>query len=162
MLTCSQAKGYPDISTRAFIRSIVTPSVENGFRNIPVYALMDFDPDGIGILSTYKYGSITLAHENQTLNVPNIHWLGVRSSDISSDEHTHSSQGLLRLTPRDRRKATKMLEWDVFSEDGREPQWRRQVQTMLMLNVKAEIQILDARREGLVGWLKESFSRVRT
>lgn len=156
MLTSNQAKGYPDISTRAFVRSIVIPSVENGFRDIPVYALMDFDPDGIGILSTYKYGSLILAHENETLNVPNIRWLGVRSPDISSDERTHSSQGLLRLTPRDRRKATKMLEWDVLCEDGPETEWRQQVQTMLMLNVKAEIQILDARRDGLVGWLKET------
>ena len=44
-----------------------------------------------------------------------------------------------------------MLERDVFEvEEG----WRREVQVMLMLNVKAEIQVLEAREGGLGGWLR--------
>jgi meiotic recombination protein SPO11 len=31
--------------------------------------------------------------------------------------------------------------------------WRRELQVMLMLNVKAEMQILEQRDEGLRGWL---------
>ncbi|KAJ9640091.1 endodeoxyribonuclease [Coniosporium tulheliwenetii] len=166
------AKGYPDVATRTFLRAISTPSPQNGFRCAPVYALMDYDPDGIAIMSTYKYGSFALAHENTKLVVPQMGWLGIRSSvlpscaaaltessnhgneDANGESNVHQVQGLLRLTTRDRRKALKMLEWDVFAENGPEPRWRMEFQVMLMLNVKAEIQIMEAQTGGLAGWLQ--------
>jgi meiotic recombination protein SPO11 len=55
-------------------------------------------------------------------------------------------QGLLKLTSRDRRIAFKMLEKDV------EVEWRRELQIMMMLNVKAEIQVLG-NWERLGEWL---------
>lgn len=113
---------------------------------------MDFDPYGIGILSTYKYGSIRLAHENTHLTVPSIRWLGVQSQDLPSKESDDES-GLLRLTARDRRIAVKMLERPTFAEDGPEPMWRRELQVMLMLNTKAEIQHLSGSEGGLEQWL---------
>ena len=51
-----------------------------------------------------------------------------------------------------------MLEKDIFAEDGPEVKWRRELQVMLMLNVKAEIQLLSRREGGLEGWLEESLS----
>lgn len=63
------------------------------------------------------------------------------------------SVGLLKLTARDRRIARRMLEREHFGEEGRELEWRREVQVMLMLNVKVEIQILSEREGGLEGWL---------
>ncbi|TKA79858.1 hypothetical protein B0A49_01566, partial [Cryomyces minteri] len=143
-----EAKGYPDIATRALLRFLAFPSPRNGFSKPPVHALVDFDPDGLGILSTYKYGSFALAHENAALAVSSIRWLGVRSTHIMTEESVHQSQGLLRLSQRDRRKASKMLEQEVFAADGPECEWRRELQIMLMLNVKAEIQLMDARRSG--------------
>lgn len=134
--------------------------------------LMDYDPDGIAIMSTYKHGSVALAHDNAKLVVPQIRWLGIQSSaltasaagltessdhgneDANGESNVHQVQGLLRLTTRDRRKALKMLDWDVFDENGSEPQWRREVQVMLMLNVKAEIQIMEAQMRGLAEWLE--------
>lgn len=113
-------------------------------------ALVDFDPDGIGIMSTYKYGSMALAHENANLAVPSIRWLGVRSSDVVQDENDKT--GLLKLSARDRRIAIRMLEKDIFEEGGREDEWRRELQVMLVLNRKAEIQILSS-GEGLECWL---------
>ncbi|TKA69686.1 hypothetical protein B0A49_07417, partial [Cryomyces minteri] len=112
------AKGYPDIATRALLRFLAFPSPRNGFSKPPVHALVDFDPDGLGILSTYKYGSFALAHENAALAVSSIRWLGVRSTHIMTEESVHQSQGLLRLSQRDRRKASKMLEQEVFAADG--------------------------------------------
>jgi meiotic recombination protein SPO11 len=137
-LTGIQAKGYPDIQTRQFLRHLSTHYPE-----LPILCLVDFDPDGIGIMSTYKHGSMSLAHESATLAVPSVQWLGVRSCDFLQEEDV---QGLSKLTARDRRIAVKMLERDV------EMEWRRELQVMLMLNVKAEIQVLG-NGERLGEWL---------
>lgn len=125
---------------------------------IPIFGLVDYDPDGLSILSTYKHGSLALAHLNATLNVPRMQWLGVRSADIgrvSDGYDLHQSQGLLPLTARDRRKAVSMLNWAVLAEDGREPEWRQELQVMLMLNVKAELQLLEAAQGGIVKWVTD-------
>jgi meiotic recombination protein SPO11 len=134
-----------------------------------MHALVDLDPDGIAILSTYKYGSYRLAHEDVAqgdtpgLNLPNLRWLGVKSHDISrtpvGESGTNTSvlpqlQGLMKLTARDRTKAMRMLEWDLCVEDGPEQDWRRELQAMLTLNIKAEMQILDELPGGLVSWAR--------
>ncbi|KAF1998202.1 DNA topoisomerase IV, alpha subunit [Amniculicola lignicola CBS 123094] len=162
------AKGYPDIATRHFLRYITDRSPQ-----IPFFALVDFDPDGIAIMSTYKYGSFRLAHENVTaggapaLNLPELNWLGVQSRQIvrslvtkhdSYDSAITDAQGLMRLTPRDRKKARCMLEWDLCAEDGPEPAWRQSLQTMLMLNVKAEMQFFEQLPGGLSAWVEEELS----
>jgi meiotic recombination protein SPO11 len=133
-----------------------------------MYALVDLDPDGIAILSTYKYGSYRLAHEDVTRTdatapgLANIRWIGVHSHHMSrtpvGEVHVDTStalglQGLMRLTARDRTKAARMLEWDLCAEDGPEQGWRQELQKMLMLNIKAEMQILDELPGGLVSWL---------
>jgi meiotic recombination protein SPO11 len=120
---------------------------------------VDFDPDGLGIMSTYKYGSVALAHENRNLAVPSIRWLGVRSSDIIQDGSDKT--GLLKLGSRDRRIATRMLDKEIFEERGREREWRRELQVMLILNFKAEIQILSA-GSGLETWLDAKISQAMT
>ena len=114
---------------------------------------MDFDPDGIGITSTYKYGSLNLAHESN-LAVPSIQWLGIRSEDIlRAENEENDAKALLKLTARDRRIAKTMLARENgFGDDEMELEWKREVQTMLILNVKAEIQILG-NGEALGSWL---------
>ncbi|KAG9245941.1 Spo11/DNA topoisomerase VI subunit A [Calycina marina] len=150
------AKGYPDISTRQFLSYLHSINPQ-----IPVFGLVDFDPDGLGILSTYKYGSAATAHYETSLAVPAIRWLGVKSVDVSPSavnggedgeegRAKHEEVGLLRLTPRDRRIARGILGRETFDEGG---EWRREVQVMLMLGVKAEIQILSQRGGGLERWL---------
>lgn len=165
-----QAKGYPDIASRAFLRRMADQAP-----GLPMFALVDLDPDGIAILSTYKYGSYRLAHENMTpkdnpgLSLPNIHWLGVKRHHISQNAVGNGDadasimpelQGLMRLTARDRTKAMRMLEWDLCSVDGPEQEWRHELQTMLMLNTKAEMQILDELQCGLVPWVSAELAEV--
>lgn len=147
------AKGYPDISTRAMLHFLSSPSPQNGFCAPPVYALVDFDPDGVGILSTYKHGSKNLAHETSRLSLPRLQWLGLRSEQISDSHELHSNQGLLTPSNRDRNNARKMLEWDVLAKDA---DLRRELQIMLMLNVKAELQLLDATADGMSSLLKNN------
>ena len=159
----NQAKGYPDVASRTFLRHIAERAP-----HVPMHALVDLDPDGIAILSTYKYGSYRLAHEDVTpsgppgLSLPNIRWLGVKGHHISrtpvgegyaDTKAMPKLQGLMKLTVRDRTKAARMLEWDLCAEDGPERGWRRELQNMLMLNVKAEMQIIDELPGGLVSWL---------
>jgi meiotic recombination protein SPO11 len=123
---------------------------------IPILALVDFDPDGIGIMSTYKYGSIRLGHEIN-IAVPSIRWLGVRSDDFVNTENNF--QGLLNLTSRDRKIAARML-GKIIAEAYRDEEWRRELQVMLVLNVKAEIQILGS-GDSLEAWLdKKLFKTV--
>jgi len=119
--------------------------LSNEYPETPIFALVDFDPDGIGIMSTYKYGSAALAHESNVA-VPSIMWFGIRSRDIIQDQDT---KGLLKLTRRDREMASKMLQNTVFKQ---EEEWRRELQVMLMLNMKAEIQILGS-GDRLEHWL---------
>lgn len=53
-----------------------------------------------------------------------------------------------------------MLERPTFAEDGPEPMWRRELQVMLMLNTKAEIQHLSGREGGLEEWLEDKLLSV--
>ncbi|KAI9047189.1 hypothetical protein LZ554_008643 [Drepanopeziza brunnea f. sp. 'monogermtubi'] len=138
------AKGYPDIQTRQFLHLLST-----SHPSIAILALVDFDPDGIGIMATYKHGSQSLAHE-QDLAVPSVRWLGVRSGDIGGVGVGEGEPGLLRLSARDRRVAVRMLE-----RGGQvDAEWMRELRVMLVLNVKAEIQILGGGRR-LAEWLDE-------
>ena len=108
-------------------------------------------------MSTYKYGSLNLSHENATLNAPSVQWLGIRSRDaLAGNGGQGEYGGLLRLSARDRKKATDMLEkGEGVQEGGAEEEWRRELQVMLMLNVKAEMEILAEREGGVTGWVEE-------
>ena len=121
----------------------------------PIFALVDFDPDGIAIMSTYKHGSWNLSHENSLLQVPAVRWLGSRSKDLLDQSHDYDSRGLLPLTSRDRRMATRILEKPLLRDIGGEDGWRRELQVMMMLGLKAEIEMLEEREGGITKWAEE-------
>ncbi|RPB26966.1 DNA topoisomerase IV, alpha subunit, partial [Terfezia boudieri ATCC MYA-4762] len=140
-------KGYPDISTREFLRLLsdaIQPSAsstcshESQSRSPRIYAVVDHDPHGLNILSVYKFGSVALAHENHRLVVSNVELLGIKNEDlecIQNNEHR-----ILSLTSSDRRKAVQLLEKSyIWSQE----EWRSELQRMLFMNVKAEIQAMD-------------------
>ena len=128
-------------------------------------------------MSTYKYGSIALSHETPGLDAPGLQWLGIRYGDIiSSREQKTEAQGssldselhetgqhdqqasLLTLSARDRTKAVNMLtNSPILDEKGSEREWRLQLQVMLMLNFKAEMECLESRNngDGIVGWVEK-------
>ena len=131
------------------------PSSWNLFRTLKAYALVDYDPDGLSILSTYKYGSRALAHENTDITLRSIEWFGLTSSQAAADRDiTDDQQSLITLSDRDRRRAIQMLGDGVFQEYGPEPGWRRELQVMLNLNLKAEIQSCDSIFDGFLRWLQ--------
>lgn len=64
------------------------------------------------------------------------------------------AHSLMNLRPRDRKKAMLMLENSpIVAEDGPEREWREELQKMLILNVKAEIEVLYDIDGELDGWL---------
>lgn len=126
----------------------------------PIFALMDFDPDGIAIMSTYKYGSRKLHHETADMAVPVIRWLGLQSRHLFDESKgLGGSSGFLPLSMRDRKLAKKMLGQSSLMEANGESEWRRELQTMLMLGCKAEMEILDEREGGVGGWLEDALAK---
>ncbi|KAJ8127986.1 hypothetical protein O1611_g5650 [Lasiodiplodia mahajangana] len=181
------AKGYPDLSTRQFLHKF-----HSTFPMIPMFGLTDFDPDGIKIMLTYRNGSRSLQHEeNTTLN--QLLWIGPRSSDILGHQespsaepnqadgfhHTSSQQFSLSqadaspcpsialspdkvtlpLKAADRRLATRLLSALVEENDPGSLDFIRELQVMLMLNTKAEIQAVDEAGD-LSAWLDGALKEV--
>lgn len=145
------AKGYPDIATKSLLSLLSHPSPRNEFRSIPVYGMMDFDPDGIAIYLTYKHSSKCTAPEPDKLQLQQMTWLGLNGDHLVRNADTCAEQGLLTLSSRDRRKAQKMLEWNILAS---EDHLQTGLRTMLMLNLKAELQILDAVSDGMTNLLR--------
>lgn len=59
---------------------------------LKLFALVDFDPHGVAIMRTYKYGSRRLGHENAT--IPSLRWLGIRSDDILNAADSDEGYGI--------------------------------------------------------------------
>lgn len=153
------SKGYPTLVTRCFLNHVqkIAP-------RLPIYGLVDFDPHGLRIFRTYKYGSHSLGHEDDT-TVAGLKWLGLKSSDFltcsSSDSSCEPSsqplEDVLPLTEHDRRVgvcllANIMQSKDILEHENSALEQCREVQVMLMLNVKAEIQAADEYGD-LTEWL---------
>lgn len=75
-LTIKQAKGYPDLITRSFLQLVneINPQ-------LPIFVLVDFDPDGLNIFRCYRYGSGTVG-QRAVSNNEGIRWLGIKTSHI--------------------------------------------------------------------------------
>ncbi|KAE8710797.1 Meiotic recombination protein SPO11-2 [Hibiscus syriacus] len=85
------AKGYPDIATRFLLHRM-----SRAFPELPILALVDWNPAGLAILSTYKFGSIGMGLEAYRYAC-NVKWLGLRGNDL----HLIPEQSLAQLKPRD-------------------------------------------------------------
>lgn len=88
-----------------------------GARRLPLLCLVDSDPHGLEILSTYKYGSSALAFDRANLAVEEVEWMGVKGSEW--DRMGVRREELLALTAGDRKKALKMLKREWWPEEWR-------------------------------------------
>lgn len=120
-------------------------------------------------MSIYKHGSWNLSHEDQNHNVPSICWLGPKSEDLlfnngEGDEYDSGMvsdsevAGLLRLSLRDRRRAVGMMKKISLKKNGQDKEWKRELQVMLMLGLKAEMEVLGNRNKGLEAWVERKLS----
>lgn len=76
-------------------------------------------------------------------------------------ENSRHQQSLLYLSFRDRRKAKNMLDWPHITEGSAEVAWRRELQVMLVLGYKAEIQLVESLPGGMVAWVMARMLTVR-
>ncbi|KAM9065315.1 meiotic recombination protein SPO11 isoform X1 [Sarcophilus harrisii] len=124
-------KGVPDLNTRLLVKKLWDTF------HLPIFTLVDADPHGIEIMCIYKYGSMSMSFEAHNLTVPTIRWLGLLPSDI---ERLNIPRGtLIPLTKRDQMKLDSILKRPYITS---QPFWKKEMEIMAELKMKAEIQAL--------------------
>ena len=103
-------------------------------------------------MQTYRQGSIALAHES-SLTVPELKWLGLKLGDVVAGMATEET--LMPLSAIDRGRIRASLVRQSGDTENVQRECPTELQNMLLLNVKAEIQLLDDRPGGLVRWLEQ-------
>jgi len=78
--------------------------------SVPLLCLVDGDPHGLDIFSTYRNGSSARAFEDASLTAPRLEWIGVGPSDL--DRFDVDRDYMLPLTPADIKKSYAMLRRD--------------------------------------------------
>ncbi|CAI0653476.1 unnamed protein product [Colletotrichum noveboracense] len=161
-------KGVPDLQTKQFLHLLHLAKPE-----IPIYGLVDFDPYGVNIMRCYSHGSRGHAHE-VGVTVPSMQWLGIKSDDLlgrrdlevdddsafSRQQQSESSfDATDALKERDRKIAKTLLRDIPADFDEYNIECRRELQIMLFLNVKAEIQAVDEAGD-ISNWLDAHMARV--
>ncbi|CAM9829307.1 unnamed protein product, partial [Heterosigma akashiwo] len=127
------AKGQPDVATRLFLKKLKRTL------NIPVFGLVDSDPYGLKILSVYMSGSKNMSYDSASLTTPDIKWLGIRPSDL--DKYKLPEQCRLDMTEHDIKTGKELLNEDFIKKN---PAWYKELELMLKMKKKAEIQALSA------------------
>jgi meiotic recombination protein SPO11 len=117
--------------------------------------LFDFDVYGLDILKCYRVGSKASAVEGK-MELPEMHWLGVRSEDATE---LPNDAALMPVSLKDRGKAvnlmeTMTLEGEVVVEELQD--CREDLQRMLMLNARTEIEVFGDR---LSDWVEGKISK---
>ncbi|KAI7740761.1 hypothetical protein M8C21_001194, partial [Ambrosia artemisiifolia] len=126
-------RGYPDIPTRRFLRLLIEQL------HLPTYCLVDCDPYGFDILTTYRFGSMQMAYDAKIMKLPEINWLGVLPSD--AEKFNVPQQCLLPMTTEDKIKTEAILNRCYLQREV--PQWRLELQLLLQSGVKFEIEALS-------------------
>ncbi|WVZ94999.1 hypothetical protein U9M48_040814 [Paspalum notatum var. saurae] len=121
------AKGYPDIASRFILHRL-----SQTFSNMPIFALVDWNPAGLAILCTYKYGSISMGLESYRYAC-NVKWLGLRGDDLPLIPESAFQE----LKPRDSQIAKSLLS-SKFLQDRH----RAELTLMVDMGRRAEIEAL--------------------
>ncbi|XP_003339751.1 meiotic recombination protein SPO11 isoform X2 [Monodelphis domestica] len=124
-------KGVPDLNTRLLVKKLWDTF------HLPIFTLVDADPHGIEIMCIYKYGSMSMSFEAHNLTVPTIRWLGLLPSDIKRLNVPRGT--LIPLTKQDQMKLDSILKRPYITC---QPFWKKEMEIMAELKMKAEIQAL--------------------
>ncbi|XP_037101441.1 meiotic recombination protein SPO11 [Syngnathus acus] len=126
-------KGFPDVNSRLMVRKLWD------VLRIPVFILVDADPHGIEIMCVYKYGSVAMAFEAQSLTIPSVMWLGLLPSDLERLQVPRNA--LIPFTKADENKLGSLLKRPYITD---RPEWLKEMMLMQKNKLKAEIQSLAA------------------
>ncbi|CAK7335609.1 unnamed protein product [Dovyalis caffra] len=121
------AKGYPDIATRFLLHRM-----SQNFPELPIMALVDWNPAGLAILCTFKFGSIGMGLEAYRYSC-NVKWLGLRGHDLQ----LIPEESLVPLKPRDLQIAESLMSSEILQEKHRE-----ELALMVQSGKRAEIEAL--------------------
>ncbi|KAL9406507.1 hypothetical protein Peur_003479 [Populus x canadensis] len=121
------AKGYPDIATRFLLHRM-----SRAFPELPIMALVDWNPAGLAILCTFKFGSIGMGLEAYRYAC-NVKWLGLRGDDLQ----LIPEESLVSLKPRDLQIAKSLMSSETLQEKHRE-----ELALMVQSGKRAEIEAL--------------------
>ncbi|XP_048233382.1 meiotic recombination protein SPO11-2 isoform X2 [Ricinus communis] len=121
------AKGYPDIATRFLLHKL-----SRSFPELLILALVDWNPAGLAILSTFKFGSIGMGLEAYRYAC-NVKWLGVRGDDLQ----LIPEESLVPLKPKDLQIAKSLMCSEILPENH-----RKELALMVQSRKKAEIEAL--------------------
>ncbi|PRQ17585.1 putative DNA topoisomerase (ATP-hydrolyzing) [Rosa chinensis] len=121
------AKGYPDIATRLLLHRL-----SHAFPDLPILALVDWNPAGLAILCTFKFGSIGMGLEAYRYAC-NVKWLGMRADDID----LIPAEALVPLKPKDIQIAKSLMSSDMLQES-----YREELTLMVESGQRAEIEAL--------------------
>nr|XP_023020213.1 uncharacterized protein LOC111508828 isoform X2 [Leptinotarsa decemlineata] len=118
-------KGFPDLNTQLFLRRLWVAM------SIPVFILVDADPDGISIMLNYRFGSVN-AHVSHHLAVPKAKWLGVFPSELRN-----FSNNIQPLSEREVKLAEDLLKTPYMAEN---PEIVRELKVLIEKKRKAGIE----------------------
>ncbi|GER42523.1 type 2 DNA topoisomerase 6 subunit A [Striga asiatica] len=122
------AKGYPDIGTRLFLHRM-----SREFPELPIIGLVDWNPAGLAILCTFKYGSVTMGLEAYRYAC-NVKWLGLRKDDI---EQFVPEESLVPLKQRDHQIAKNLSSSEILQDN-----YKEELAVMIESGHRAEIEAL--------------------
>lgn len=127
--------GYPPLSVRAVLKTLSSKL------ELPVIGLFDYNPHGVQILLTYKFGSTRMGLEAHEYAV-DIKWLGLHHSDVMDDDHRPKvdPSALQQWTASDNRVFTAIRSRVQLMM---EPAYSREVELMNQARVKAEIEAVN-------------------
>ncbi|KAJ9706032.1 hypothetical protein PVL29_001546 [Vitis rotundifolia] len=130
------AKGYPDIATRFLLYRM-----SRNFPDLPILALVDWNPAGLAILCTFKFGSIGMGLEAYRYAC-NVKWLGLRGDDLQ----LIPEESLIPLKPRDLQIAKSLKSSEILEEN-----YRNELEVMVQSGRRAEIEALYFRGYNFLG-----------
>ncbi|XP_034672744.1 meiotic recombination protein SPO11-2 [Vitis riparia] len=130
------AKGYPDIATRFLLYRM-----SRAFPDLPILALVDWNPAGLAILCTFKFGSIGMGLEAYRYAC-NVKWLGLRGDDLQ----LIPEESLIPLKPRDLQIAKSLKSSEILEEN-----YRNELEVMVQSGRRAEIEALYFRGYNFLG-----------
>lgn len=122
--------GYPDVATRAIVHHL-----SHCLPYIKVLGICDFNPHGVSLLLTYKFGSNSMSFEGEGFEVKQLKWVGLRMKQLQEiDLHDSCYE---RLSDHDRRKISWLLEQEHI-----EPEYKDEIKKWLTWNRKYELESL--------------------
>ncbi|XP_022022867.1 meiotic recombination protein SPO11-2 isoform X2 [Helianthus annuus] len=121
------AKGYPDLATRFLLHRM-----SRTFPDIKILGLVDWNPAGLAILCTFKYGSIGMGLEAYRYAC-NIKWLGLRKDDLAAIPE----ESFIPLKPKDLQIAKSLTSSEILQDN-----YKEELAVMVQSGKKAEIEAL--------------------